>query len=71
MKNKDNENQLLDNSENNLYTYCQLLCTIFKSKVYTYNKIYLISVFTYSVLLFVSTAIQFWMTDYFIKVLHI
>ena len=31
---------------------------------------YLIAILTMSVMLFVSTGIQFWMTNYFIEVLH-
>lgn len=31
---------------------------------------YIIAIMTMSVMLFVSTGIQFWMTNYFIEVLH-
>lgn len=34
------------------------------------SKMYMVGTFTMSVILFVSTGIQFWLTDYFINVLH-
>jgi hypothetical protein len=34
------------------------------------SKMYLVGTLTMSVILFVSTGIQFWLTDYFINVLH-
>ena len=34
------------------------------------SKMYIIGTLTMSVILFVSTGIQFWLTDYFVNVLH-
>lgn len=34
------------------------------------SKMYLVGTLTMSVILFVSTGVQFWLTDYFINVLH-
>ena len=34
------------------------------------SKMYLVGTLTMSIILFVSTGIQFWLTDYFINVLH-
>ncbi len=34
------------------------------------SKMYLIGTLTMSIILFVSTGIQFWLTDYFINVLN-
>lgn len=34
------------------------------------SKMYIVGTLTMSVILFVSTGVQFWLTDYFIKVLH-
>jgi hypothetical protein len=35
------------------------------------SKIYIVSTLTMAVILFVSTGIQFWLTDYFINVIHV
>lgn len=35
------------------------------------SKIYILCTLSFSVLLYVSTGIQFWITDYFIKVLKV
>lgn len=34
------------------------------------SKMYLVGTFTMSIILYVSTGIQFWLTKYFIDVLH-
>lgn len=34
------------------------------------SKMYLVGTLTMSIILFVSTGIQFWLTDYFIRVMH-
>lgn len=34
------------------------------------SKMYLVGTLTMVIILFVSTGIQFWLTDYFINVLH-
>ena len=34
------------------------------------SKMYIVGTLTMSVILFVSTGVQFWLTDYFINVLH-
>jgi hypothetical protein len=34
------------------------------------SKMYLVGTLTMAIILFVSTGIQFWLTDYFINVLH-
>ncbi|XP_051912704.1 sphingosine-1-phosphate transporter SPNS2-like [Hippocampus zosterae] len=45
--------------------YFYLLRVLFRSRIYVLASL------TFSVLLFVSTGIQFWLTDYFINVLHV
>ena len=35
------------------------------------SKMYLVGTLTMSVILFVSTGVQFWLADYFVNVLHV
>ena len=41
-----------------------MFCRLMKSKMY------LVGTFTMAVILYVSTGVQFWLTNYFIEVLH-
>lgn len=41
-----------------------MICKLFRSRMY------LVGTFTMAVILYVSTGIQFWLTKYFIDVLH-
>ena len=41
-----------------------MFCKLMKSKMY------LVGTFTMAVILYVSTGVQFWLTKYFIEVLH-
>ena len=41
-----------------------MICRLAKSRMY------LVGTFTMAVILYVSTGIQFWLTKYFIEVLH-
>lgn len=48
----------------NKYNYMSMMKKLLKSKMY------LVGTLTMSIILFVSTGVQFWLTDYFINVLH-
>lgn len=46
------------------YKLSYMFCKLMKSKMY------LVGTFTMAVILYVSTGIQFWLTNYFIEVLE-